>query len=361
MRIVLAEIGCTRQEFNEPLGVESIAGAIQHYLAIRPELAWLKAGDELDLTNVSHSDVVGISLQIDSLARFDEVYQRLLAMPTTPHLVLGNLLPTYAPDEVLTRYPSAVCILSEGETAFTQLCDGWRESPTPSLQAIPNLAYLNETGHLVVTERRLENLGARRHHPLRDLIPTVLAHGGIARIEASRGCHWGRCDFCSVAERHGMGVWRPFDIDWVVDELAALSSLGIRSPYFADEDFFGKDYKRATELAHEIIAAKRYGKIDSGMNFFISMLASDIHSGDCVEALQWLRAAGLREVFVGVEAGDNLQLRRYGKKARSEPIRMPWLGLGTWGSRSTLARSCSTRRLPWASCVPILISWRAYG
>ncbi len=321
MKVLLLELGCDRREYNEPLGLANIASAIKasHGNGVHVEQAWRKLSGTLpDLTPYTSADLLAVSMQIGSLGHFETLYKSLSVVPSPPRLVVGNLLPTYAPDEVLKRFPTAICVVSEGEDAVPALCSVLRDTPrceSAQLAHIPNLAFL-DGATLVQTERR--RVDTRRvPHPARVFLHDIRRLGGIARIEGSRGCHWGRCQFCSVAERHGLGVWRPFQIEWIIEELRILSAEGIRSPYFADEDFFGRQYDRAIELGRAIQDAKRDGIIHTSMNFFISMLASDFHSPNCIAALQSLRSAGLREVFVGVEAGVDAQLRRYGKKARA--------------------------------------------
>jgi radical SAM superfamily enzyme YgiQ (UPF0313 family) len=53
------------------------------------------------------------------------------------------------------------------------------------------------------------------------------------------------------------------------------------------------------------------------MSFFVSVLSSDVVCPQGREALLAWKRAGLREVFIGVEAGSEAEIRRFSKKANS--------------------------------------------
>jgi hypothetical protein len=185
-----------------------------------------------------------------------------------------------------------------------------------NLRSIPNLMFL-EDGHLIKTDIRLVDV-SKLPPPRREFTSDLVARGGITRVEASRGCHWGRCEFCSVASRFGLAGYRRFPPERVVTDLEALSAIGAMSPYFSDEDFFGSRYVESGAFADLIIAAKAEGRIAKEMNFFVSVLASDIKHPEGRAALAHWKTAGLREVFVGIEAGAENEIRRFVKKSNAE-------------------------------------------
>ncbi len=317
MHIWLHEVGCEREEFNEPLGLGLLAAVAQSKSAVDSvTCTWRKLQQDISWSTLGTGDIVGVSLQIDSLAAMDLLYNDYIATKCQATLVVGNLLPTYATSAVLERFPRAICVVGEAETSFGGLIDYLADGSVGNPDAVPGLAFIGVEG--LVRTHRVPTLLSNLPPASRPFLAEIHRRGGIVRIEGSRGCHWGKCQFCSVSERFGEGVWRPFPVNYIVDELIALSGAGILSPYFSDEDFFGREYARSEELAIAILRAKKRGRIDPDMNFFCSVLASDLRDQRSRPALDAWREAGLRELFVGIEAGDNLQLRFYGKKARGQ-------------------------------------------
>jgi radical SAM superfamily enzyme YgiQ (UPF0313 family) len=118
-----------------------------------------------------------------------------------------------------------------------------------------------------------------------------------------------------VQEKYNDIGWRPLPVDYIMKELIYLSQSGIKSPYFTDEDFFGMDYNRSKSLAKSICDAKESGLLTQEMNFFISARVNDVVSSEGKETLALWQKAGLREIFIGLESGIPMQLKRYGKAA----------------------------------------------
>jgi len=180
---------------------------------------------------------------------------------------------------------------------------------------IPNIAFKIE-GQIYDTIRKPFSLDSA---PIikRDekIIGVIKKTNGIARIEASRGCAWRHCTFCCVNSKYADPNWRGFSIEKITNELIDLSNMGILSPYFTDEDFYGNQPSRVKALADAITDLKLNGKINYKMDFFLSILTNDIAKPEGKEALKALKKAGLREVFMGIESLGCDQLKRFNKKA----------------------------------------------
>jgi len=101
----------------------------------------------------------------------------------------------------------------------------------------------------------------------------------------------------------------------ILAELEELSNVGVRFPYFTDEDMVGGYYDRCRTIAEEIIELKNKKVLAADMNFYFSMRVNDVVTKDGIDALKLWRKAGLREVFIGLESGIKSQLNRYGKAA----------------------------------------------
>ena len=316
LRILLWDLGTQRDEFNEPLGIEMLAGALMPQAPeVAVDLRWENATSNGPAPDLKPFAVVGLSVKLGTLPLLTRIIETIRHLPRQPVVLLGDVLPTFACREILALFPEVICVVGEGETALRALVKSIVEpgrSRAQTLSRIPNLAFMSQ-GTLVQTERFQEDPKALLK-PDRRFVGWTLRHRGILRVEGSRGCGWSRCQFCCVKSKYGASGWRPFPIPHIVDQLAELSSAGARGPYFTDEDFLGGDAERALRLAESILQAKRDGAIAAQMSFLISARTNDIASRAGERALDALKRAGLREVFVGVESGSSVQLRRYGKR-----------------------------------------------
>jgi len=320
VNILLCDLGSLRKEYNEPLSIEVIAGLlVDLFPSCHVDLKWfIKDETWLNLDEIEKYKIIGVSLNLGTLDRFDALYQAVQRLAEPPLIILGNVIPTFAYESILKTYKDVICIRGEGEFAFSRIVQLVAENNLclEGLLGISNLAFVDK-GDTYTTERCCTDLSNLKL-PSRRFCDWLKSNMGIVRIEGSRGCAWGRCRFCSVREKYGTSTWRPFPIDYIIEDLAKLSQAGLLSPYFTDEDFFGNDYLRAEELADAIIDSKSRGHISSEMNFFVSAAVKNITSEECQVALGKLKQAGLREVFVGLEAGSEKQLQRFGKGVNAD-------------------------------------------
>lgn len=320
LNILLWDLGTKRPEYNEPLGIEMLTAALNdHASKVRVILRWENAISDPGMPHFDGIAVVGLSVKSGSLPLLARIIAAIRELPRPPVIVLGDALSTFAFREVLALFPEVICVIGEGETAFRMIIENileLGEVNRESLVSIPNLAFASE-GNVVLTNRFRE-ITATLFTPDRRFSRWTLRQRGILRVEGSRGCSWSRCQFCCIKSKYGSGDWRPFPISYMVQQLAEISSIGGRGPYFTDEDFFGGDLERAVEFSESVIAAKADRLIAEDLTFLIAARVNDIVSPGGWRALCAMKDAGLREVFVGLESGSSNQLRRYGKLVTSD-------------------------------------------
>ena len=229
MKVLLIELPSSREELNEPIGLGTIAGYAQQHSSVTSlqiDFHWSQLGPlTLSRSALKGYALIGVSAQIGSLEAFHEIYCNSIAPSGVPTIV-GNLIPTYEPRVLLDRYPEIVCVKGEGELAFAQIIDliaQGNEHFKSELAHIPNLVY--RTGDTIATTSNVKTALETIGQVARPFLPEISREGGLARIEGSRGCHWGRCEFCSVAARFGLGSWRPFPVEQVVAQLSELSNI----------------------------------------------------------------------------------------------------------------------------------------
>ncbi len=319
LKILLLDLGTPRDEFNEPIGIECIA----NYLKNKTDNLYIDLDsydmyEVYDKSKIPQYDILGISINIGTLDRFDDIYKFIKVNNLKIPIIVGNAIPTFAYKELISLYDDIVCIRGEGEEAFLKIVEIYKNTGVISKESL--------TGVSNIVIKNINDISCSKMHTLdlseidmtvRELgfINYIKNNNGIMRIEGSRGCHWGKCNFCCINSKYGEGTWRGYDLNKVLNELIILSNSGINSPYFSDEDFFGQQYDRIETLSSQIIQAKTKGIISPNMNFFISILAADVVSDEGFKALKKLKEAGLREVFIGIESGEQNQIKRYQKKA----------------------------------------------
>ena len=318
-KLLLIDLGDTRGELNEPLGIECISSRVIREGNIQVDICWYSMIESDSFENLFLYDFIGISMNIGTLKRFEKIYDFIMkSNKNKVPLILGGCIPTFAYKQMIEKYDNIICIYGEGEEAFLDLIHRYEKglfNIDKNLSEICNLAFkLN--GETIITPKgsldlELEDIMVRDSH----ILEYIKKKHGIVRLEGSRGCSWNKCSFCCVNAKYANPSWRGFSINKIVKELIELSDMGFHAPYFTDEDFFGQEYNRAIELGNKIIDLKNQGKIREDMNFFISILAADAICDEGRKALAVLKKAGLREVFLGIESLEKEQLKRFNKKA----------------------------------------------
>lgn len=319
--VLLIDTGTVRNEYSEPIGVETLVSYIQN-ACVRVTSIELYGYDVVleDINRHSYT-IIGISSKIGSFP----IIQRLIEQiqQTAPNIVIciGDIYGTYAYEEILNWNPRLICMIGEGEKSLPALIDvvgKYGEEYRAYLPYIKSIAYFD--GGIRVNERESVVNVRQAHSPSRLLLPDIIKRNGIAHLEGSRGCIYGKCSFCGIVQKYGNPEWRPFDEDYILNELISLSNAGIHSPYFTDEDFFGNDVERVLRIADGILALKQSGQIVQDLNFYFNMRIDSVIGNGVMGgyeksrlALARLKEAGLREVFIGVESGSSKQINRYNK------------------------------------------------
>ena len=269
--IMLYDTGDSRNEYNEPLGVEVIAAKLAQTFGeeINMKLLWYSC-DGLPTLPDGEIDVLGISLHIGQLNIFQRLYENLDQLTHRPRVFVGNVVATYGYEQLLKNYPDIVCMLGEGEESFVQIVESMRTGDL-DLERINNLAYW-QGGIIHLTERKVANLD-EYVNPLRMFNDFLFVNRGLARIEGSRGCAWQRCSFCCVNYKYDSAPWRPIGVEKIVAQIEELASSSFHSLYFTDEDFVGNNPTRLETLIDHLEEARSRSDVVRGVDYFISIIA----------------------------------------------------------------------------------------
>lgn len=302
----------------EPLSIEKLASALSHtLLSVHSQLYTIstfqptsdRVATVMQIIEAGY-DLIGLSCPQGTYKLAHEILA-LLYMHNPPHIILGHALPTVLPDYFLHSYPHALIVRGWGEEAVLTLC---RQIQMRRLQPalIPGLTYIDDKGV------RHDNAPSWDDPP--GAIRRAAPQRYFARVEASRGCHYNICTFCSRPPRvPNQAPWKRRDVSTVLADIAGLVKAGITTFTFTDEDFMGNDPQGALELAEHL---RHFPALD----FALSVRADNIvvPGGSLQDNLlrsrifRTLKEAGLTLAFVGIETFSPTQLRRFGKGVSPE-------------------------------------------
>ena len=177
----------------------------------------------------------------------------------------------------------------------------------PDEMNIPGLAFRDKHGKIVFNPRPpIQNLD-QLPFPCRQDIALCQKKGVVTYIQGSRGCY-GQCTFCYLNPFYGQGTqWRGRSAKNIFEEILKLhADHPIEHFYFSDANLFGpgkSGKERAITMAELILTH------DLNIRFGFECRVNDIEE----YSLSRLVMAGLTNVFLGLESGDQASLRRFKK------------------------------------------------
>ena len=247
-----------KNRMSPPLGLYTIANMFrdEHEVVIENENI-----QKLDLTD--HPDIVGISVNVDSLPRALEIASeyKLKGVP----VVLGGILPTMAPEMIPDGCVDVICI-GAAEGTWRDIV---KDVQSRSLKKVYRCSH-QLSGKDIIS-------------PAYDLIPkSNYLYSNI--LHTSRGCPF-RCDFCYNSSPERWYVCRP--IKDVVEEVKRCNRGHVM---FIDDNFVGNP-KWTRELLPELKA------LGIKWNAAVSINVVDIPG-----ILDLMKECGCQGLFIGFES-----------------------------------------------------------
>lgn len=310
--------GLTRQV--QPLGLASVGAAVADLAQVRfllPDTrAWV--GDDpwaelVDAVVAEAPDLLGLTAVSVAFSAAAELARRVrLRLPDLP-IVLGGVHASVDPLAAL-REATAVdaAVQGEGEAPLRAIVSAWRETGDwPDPATVPGLV-LRRQGRLVSGPPAV---------PVADLdgLPPPLREGLVWAQDVQpafyqamitvRGCPY-HCTYCAVPGLASART-RLRSPSSVVDEIAALrANYGIDYLFFHDS-VFTLHRKRTLALCDEMI------RRDQRVAFCCQTRADRVDPA----LLAHMVAAGLHQIFFGLESGNPETLRRIRKDVPLERAR----------------------------------------
>jgi anaerobic magnesium-protoporphyrin IX monomethyl ester cyclase len=199
-------------------------------------------------------------------------------------------------------------IVYEGETALLRLVEGIANGT--ELSHVPNLMFKDATGIHVNGETFAENMGALPP-PDFDGLPMekYFVPEPILPYLATRGCYWGRCEFCDHGEGYTSGYRTKKD--WqIIDELTFLKEkYQTRHFHFTDESYPPALFRKVTRKLVE-------SKLDIAWTTHIRFEKSLLDD----EVWQDAQDAGCKYLHMGYESGSERVLQLMDKATTTEII-----------------------------------------
>ncbi len=198
---------------------------------------------------VATKDYNVVMLSMTDLSQLVSVFTlaKMLREKTDATVVLGGNYATQIYDEILKHKDIFLhyinyLVIGDGELALVKLCkylDGKCDFST-----VPNLVYLNDTGSVVSTGLNCEriNMDELAYPDFSDYnMNLYLTPDPTFPIQLSKGCYWGKCNFCDYP--YGQQGYNPKHIDRIIDEIKYYVNTYNASKFmFVDEAIPPKFY-----------------------------------------------------------------------------------------------------------------------
>jgi len=271
-------------------------------------------------------DVIGISIVLQQQL-FSTMTFCALIKQYFPHIhvtIGGNTvtrLRDVLPDkpELFALFDSAV--IYEGETAFLQLVEA--VGARRVLTNVPNVIYRDASGIHTSPLSFAEDM-ASLPPPDFDGLPLekYFLPERILPYLATRGCYWGRCEFCDHGEGYTAG-YRTKKIDEVIEEIRGLrDKYQTRHFHFTDESYPPALFRK---LTRKLVETNMDIAWTTHMRFEKSLLDDAVWK-DAVDS-------GCRYLHFGYESGNERVLKLMDKATTTEVIHKSLelsAGVGIW-------------------------------
>lgn len=255
-------------------------------------------------------DVIGISIVLQQ-QMFSTMTFCALIKQHFPHIhvtIGGNTvtrLRDVLPQSPLFQYFDSA-VVYEGETAFVQLVSA--VGAKRSLAEVPNTIYKDETGIHTSTISFAEDMHALPPPDFDGLpLDKYFVPTKILPYLATRGCYWGRCEFCDHGEGYTAG-YRSKTIQETLGEIQYLrDKYGATHFHFTDESYPPALFRK---LARGLIDSKMDIVWTTHMRFEKSLLDQAVW--------QDAKESGCKYLHFGYESGVERVLQLMDKATTTE-------------------------------------------
>ncbi len=255
-------------------------------------------------------DVVGISIVLQQQMFSTMTFCALIKQHfPNIHITIGGNTVTrlrdVLPESPLFQYFDSA-VVYEGETAFTQLVEA--VGAKRSLAEVPNAIYKDETGVHTSTTSYAEDLAALPPPDFDGLpLEKYFVPTRVLPYLATRGCYWGRCEFCDHGEGYTAG-YRSKKIQDILTDITYLrDKYGAKHFHFTDESYPPALFRK---LARGLVESNMDIFWTTHMRFEKSLLEDAVW--------QDAKESGCRYLHFGYESGVERVLQLMDKATTAE-------------------------------------------
>jgi len=248
------------------------------------------------------TEIIGINAPFtDSrLLLYPLVKKIKTAYPSIP-VVIGGVLATTLPRQVIEESGADIAVKGEGEIAFAKILN---DEPWNS---IPGLVYRQKNGRIFESEFRSEQFAFINEipypgydfRPMKEYVrwsPRGNQADRTLSLVSSRGCPFS-CEFCSIPEKGQ--CWRPFSSDRIIEEIKmAVDRWGVNHIEFEDDNFSIQKPRALKILGYLRDLRKK------GYPIFCSFPNGIMINRMSEELAILMKDAGTEIIYLPVESGD---------------------------------------------------------
>ena len=259
-------------------------------------------------------DVIGISIVLQQQLFSSMTFCALIKeqFPNI-HVTIGGNTVTRLRDvlpeksNLFTLFDSAV--IYEGETAFLQLVEAIGAGR--DLAEIPNLIYRDASGIHTSLLTYAEDMASLPPPDFTGLpLEKYFVPDRILPYLATRGCYWGRCEFCDHGEGYTAG-YRTKKIDQIIEEIRQLrDTYQTKHFHFTDESYPPALFRKLTRM---LVESKVEIAWTTHMRFEKSLLEDEVWKD--------AKASGCKYLHMGYESGNERVLKLMDKATTTDVIR----------------------------------------
>lgn len=229
------------------------------------------------------------------------------ACPSATFVLFGHYATQFS-TEILEQVPADIIIQGEPDLIFSKL---YRNLKTgQSLSDVKGIVYRDSVGNTVLQQGDL-----RLPDPSQLPMPAyeLLEHDAyfepflpkpFGMIQTARGCPY-QCTYCVKSFGTKLTTRKPQQIIEEIKELKRL--FGIKSLRFIDDTF--------TAIPSRVIELCKL-MVDEGLNLQWSCLSRPDTMNE--EMLRWMKKAGCKRIYLGVESGSQRILDFYKKRINTD-------------------------------------------
>lgn len=233
-------------------------------------------------------------------------------------IVVGGILPTTLPYQVMHETKADIVVKGEGEIASARIING------ESLETIPGVVFRNNKNEIIENTQRSEQLSDINEipwitrfdfRPMHDYVNWSPRGNSVDKTFSyitSRGCPF-TCEFCSIPEKGQQ--WRSFSPERVVEEIKfMIDNYGVTHVEIEDDNF-------TLKKIHSIPILKYFKELrDQGYPLKISFPNGVMIDRLDREQIFAMKDAGTEIIYLPVESGELKNLIAMNKPVAMEHL-----------------------------------------